>query len=227
MSGYFAIPRDLYESIKIEHGLKGYQLTVAVLCELAARVRYNGNVGGNLEIGQCFIGKTEVATLLETTRERIRGALKVLKTLHTITTTETQRGTTVTILDKRIFSFNDKTLLHSPDNRSTLTDQDQDQDKKKKKKEANASPPSLHEVLERYSSKYHPDFLTQQYELCKEYHYAKSGKDISMLNMSYWLRNEFGQKNWEKFQLAKGLKQDPFTAQMLQWEAEMKAKNGE
>jgi len=122
MSGYFAIPRDLYESIKIEHSLSGYQTTVAVLCELGARVRYNGNIGNNLEIGQCFLGKTEVADLLGTTRDRVRGALNILKRIHAISTVETHKGTTVTILDKRIYTSNGKYDPREANNESTLTD---------------------------------------------------------------------------------------------------------
>jgi hypothetical protein len=82
--GFFAIPRDLYESIKIEHGLKGYGITVAVLNELAARVRYSGNIGNNLEIGQCYMGRDEMALILGTTSSKIRSSLQVLTKLGVI-----------------------------------------------------------------------------------------------------------------------------------------------
>jgi hypothetical protein len=82
-------------------------------------------------------------------------------------------------------------------------------EKKKGTGSAKASPTNLLKVQEHYASKYHPDHLAHEFEKCREYHYAKSGTEITLRHMSTWLNTEWGKKSWEAFQISKGLKQDP------------------
>jgi hypothetical protein len=104
MSGYFAIPRDIWSSIYKEHKGKGLGTTIALLNVLASRVRYNGNHCDDLKIGQAWMGREEIAKEIGCSVRSVRTSLKMLERLHIIRPAIDQRGTTITILRSDIYS---------------------------------------------------------------------------------------------------------------------------
>lgn len=104
MSSFFVIPRDLYATLKATNKPSVFANAILVLNELAFRVRYNGNLSDAYEIGQCSCGTYELAEQLGISRQNVRTALNVLEKVTTIQPTTNHQLTTVTILDKRIFS---------------------------------------------------------------------------------------------------------------------------
>jgi hypothetical protein len=106
-SGFFSIPRDIYNSIKAEYSNKGYGVCVAVLNELAHRVRYNGNYCDNLKIGDCFAAREDLARAIGATTRRVRTAISVLKKLGVLATEQRPsndpRGPIISILRTDIY----------------------------------------------------------------------------------------------------------------------------
>lgn len=131
MSGYFAIPRDIYTSIKIESRRQGCWIPVAVLSELAFRVRYNGNILDNLAIGQARMGMAEMAKCVGCTIGQVRYALKLLSRLTIVRHASDTRGTTVTFLRSDIYSASEKTNYKPTTNELQLTDSTSTTTKKK------------------------------------------------------------------------------------------------
>jgi predicted transcriptional regulator len=136
--GYYKIPRDIHNSIKAKKNSKGYGLELAVLCLLGERVRYNGNYCEDLKIGQCRVGRDELAMAIGTTPQRIRTVLKTLEQLTIIQPATNQQGTLITVLRSDIYSMVQPTTNQQLTNNQPLTE---NKSKNKEKKEATLPPP--------------------------------------------------------------------------------------
>lgn len=201
MSSYYSIPRDLYATLQAELPRKVFLNTIGVLNEIAFRIRYNGNLKDNIEIGQCFCGIRDIATKLGISEDSVRTALKHLEKTQTLARRSSDKGQLLTILDKRIFSYVSK---RTPDVPQTNPPPNIPEPEPKKGNRgtgsAKASPPNLLNVLDKYINKYTKDFATAQYEKCKEYHWAKSGKEPTPRQVVGWFSTKWCAQAWEESQ---------------------------
>jgi len=179
MSGYFAIPRDTWSSIIKAHKGKDISTTVTLLNVLAARVRYNGNHGNDLEIGQSWMGSDEIAEVIGTTRQKVRTSLKLLEMLTIIQSETNQRGTTVTFLNKRIF------CSEQPEVNQTLTKHQQ-----------------LTDSTNTNTTKEQTLFILKQEDverLCLAYNASRQEMDVELRAMEEWIASP---KNKKKIKMS-------------------------
>ncbi len=195
---YFTIPRDLYESIKIEHKLKGYGTTIAVLNELAFRVRYNGNIGGNLNIGQCFIGQLELANSLGISVDKIRTSLNVLKRLPSISLAGTERGTIITILDERIFSLPSRADPELIPSKPRITDPYITKPIKENVNKKTTKTLNLSDFKNQYSKLFSEELIDREFPICDAHWQDKNGKGASTSAFLKWLNNSLKWANEKK-----------------------------
>lgn len=89
---WFPVPRVAMRA------LAGDVVAIGLYALCLERMRYPGSsASGVLAIGQCFIGRDEVATELGTTPAKIRRALIAIETASLITSKTTNHGTIVTV----------------------------------------------------------------------------------------------------------------------------------
>lgn len=97
---YFKVPRGIYRALKRE------QVGLRVCLEIIDRVRYTSDgpmttrrgTVVDVGVGQCVIGRNELAIDLGLTADQVRGAIDRLRKLGVISTREVKaRGTVVTL----------------------------------------------------------------------------------------------------------------------------------
>lgn len=97
MAGFFKVPHELYRALVRDSN------TFRVYCELASRARWSaGSCLGShgivdLAVGQCVLGRGELATSIRITEANVRTAINRLVKLGAITVESTKLGTIATI----------------------------------------------------------------------------------------------------------------------------------
>ena len=97
MAGFFKVPHELYRALSRDSN------TFRVYCEIASRARWSAGacLGSHgiveLAIGQCVLGRAEIAAELDLTERAVRTALDRLSKLRVVTIESTKRGTVATI----------------------------------------------------------------------------------------------------------------------------------
>ncbi len=99
MAGFFKVPHELYRALVRDPN------TLRVYLELASRARWAaGSCLGShgivaLAVGQCILGRAELAAALGLSERNVRTSIERLNALGCLTIETTKRGTVVTLTD--------------------------------------------------------------------------------------------------------------------------------
>lgn len=202
MSGFYSMQRD-YTATLLTNKYTPIQRRniMVVLNALCVRVRYNGNYSKEFEIGQCLVGRKELADEWGLSEDDVRYALKALTTLPVVSLKPTQKGTIVTFQDQRYFS---KVLpelsQHSP-RVPPLTDSTKTETKKKKT--VSASPPrpacDLFTFLNKLGKEFPREFLELEYTKAVEWWKESKGREPTMRALTNWVTGPFGKQSYVRW----------------------------
>lgn len=193
MSSYYAIPRDLYTTLKSKHKPKVFANAILVLNELAFRIRYNGNLHDSLEIGQCFIGRSELSKALSISEQEVRTALTALEELTAIQPEINRKGTKLTILDKRIFSY--VPTKHQPQSNQQVTTNIPEPITITRERGKRTPPPlNLLEFKNHYNKIFTTELMEREYPICDAWWLENKGRSVSTAGFLTWLNKA---KKWD------------------------------